>query len=167
VALDAYMSLWYRVIAELAGTHYVMDGWEYSTGGAKEVMMSMIMQWGIIRRFNLDVARKAWDMPDLFSDLSEGDQRVQVLAMRTIRVLDARGDEITLDRALEMVVAAILRLKDAGLPYEDPLSPASSLKKIPLMSPLWMAGPKWRRYEPMTDVFMAARETVNRLIANS
>jgi len=52
---DAYMSLWYRVIAEMAGRHVVMDGWEYSNGGVDEVLFSLYLRWRIFRATTLQI----------------------------------------------------------------------------------------------------------------
>jgi hypothetical protein len=55
---DAYMSLWYRVIGEMAGSHVVMDGWQYSTGGVKEVVFSMLLKRRVIRPYTQATAVK-------------------------------------------------------------------------------------------------------------
>ncbi len=158
---DAYMSLWYRVIGEMAGAHYVMDGWEYSTGGAKEVTFSMLMQWRYIRHFNLDQAARLFQVQNIFPDMSSDDRRKELEGMWGIRVYDQRGKELRIDDILDMLLTAIIDLHGKGLPYQDLLGPALTLKALPILSPLGPRG--FHGVPPVTDRFWKAHEAVEKM----
>lgn len=161
---DAYMSLWYRVMGELAGQHRVMDGWEYSTGGLKEVLFAMFMQWRIIRRYNFDDAVRIFNLSDFMTDLTPEQQLTELEGMWSMRVFDAVGDEITIDRALVMAVTAIDDLVNHDLPYDELLEPAYRLMQVPVLSPLWRpeAGPS----DPFTPAYCQARESLGVILGN-
>ncbi|WKZ28988.1 MAG: hypothetical protein QY323_05705 [Patescibacteria group bacterium] len=112
---DAYMSLWYRVIGELTGKHYLMDGWEYSTGGVKEVMFTVLMQ----NQAFLDAFR----MKDFLPDVPEERLREEYWAMREVRIYDAQGQDINVIKAVEMIVAAVADLRKRGLPCQELIPP--------------------------------------------
>lgn len=133
---DAYMSLWYRVIGELAGAHFVMDGWEYSTGGMKEVLFSMFMRWAIIRPYTKDIAVETFGLRNFHPGMTPQEEREEFEAMRKIRVYDAAGGEIPIDVALAKSIKAIYDLKDRGFPYQDLLEPAWRLMQTPILSPM-------------------------------
>ncbi len=132
----AYMALWYRVIGELAGSHFVMDGWEYSTGGLKEVLFSMFMQWAIIRPYTKRAAVEAFGLQNFHAGMTAVEAQAEFEAMRKIRVYDASGMEITVDIALTKSVAAIYDLKNRGFAYDDLLEPAWRLMQTPILSPM-------------------------------
>ncbi|MBI2596462.1 hypothetical protein HYW46_07075 [Candidatus Daviesbacteria bacterium] len=157
---DAYMSLWYRVLGEMAGTHWVMDGWEYSTGGLREVMFSMIMQWGVIRSFNKDTAVKAFGLKNFHSGLTKEEESLEFMEMRKMRVYDSAGIDIRIDGALSKSVDAIYDLKQRNFPYQDLLGPANSIMQTPFMSPYLMADEK---YSPVGFGTQKYREAKDRL----
>ena len=155
----AYMALWYRVLGELAGAHFVMDGWEYSTGGLKEVLFSMFMQWAIIRPYTKQAAIRTFGLKNFLPGMSAEDERNEFDAMRKIRVYDSSGAEITVDRALEKSVAAIYDLKDRGFAYDELLEPAWKLMQTPIVSSLDSDIARTSRY-------LAAREKLYKLKAS-
>ena len=160
---EAYMSLWYRVIGEMAGSHYVMDGWEYSTGGLKEVMFSMFMQWRYIRSYNLRQAARIFGLQNFLTGLTPEQERREIRAMWGIRVYDQRGKELRIDDVLAMAVAAIDDLRNQGLPYDGLLAPACSIKGTPLLSPLPVQGSEKYGVPSPTDRFWKARERVEQI----
>ena len=155
----AYMALWYRVLGELAGAHFVMDGWEYSTGGLKEVLFSMFMQWAIIRPYTKQAAIRTFGLKNFLPSMSTEDERNEFDAMRKIRVYDSSGAEITVDRALEKSVAAIYDLKDRGFACDELLEPAWKLMQTPIVSSLDSDIARTSRY-------LAAREKLYKLKAS-
>ncbi len=155
----AYMALWYRVLGELAGAHFVMDGWEYSTGGLKEVLFSMFMQWAIIRPYTKQAAIRTFGLKNFLPGMSAEDERNEFDAMRKIRVYDSSGAEITVDRALEKSVAAIYDLKDRGFACDELLEPAWKLMQTPIVSSLDSDIARTSRY-------LAAREKLYKLKAS-
>lgn len=144
---EAYMSLWYRVIGELAGSHYVMDGWEYSVGAVKEVVFSMILQWGIIRSYNVHDAYRIFGLRNFNME--------DWLAARMMRLYDSVRIEIQIDAALAKVVGAMEDLKGRGFSYQEFGGPATSLMRIPFFSPL--NGEDKIGYGGFTNTFMNAR----------
>lgn len=132
---DAYMSLWYRVIGEMAGTHTVSNGWEYTTGGAKEALFTMMLRWRYIRPFNLRAAANAFELTDFFSDLSEADKMRELEAMRTVTLHADDDAEILLPQAVVMMANAIDNLQRRGFACEDLIDVALRMKKLPLLSP--------------------------------
>ncbi|MFC1638924.1 hypothetical protein ACFL26_01485 [Patescibacteria group bacterium] len=132
---EAYMSLWYRVIAEMAGSHYLMDGWEYSTGGVKEVMLSLIMQWRGIRPRMLDCAVHGWRLQDFMVGKSREDQLAELEEMQKIRIYDERSAVLAIDDILESVVVAVEDLRERGMDYEPLLGLAATIKSTPSFTP--------------------------------
>jgi len=139
---DAYMSLWYRVLGEMAGAHYLADGWEYCVGGVKEAMFSMAMQWRIFRRYNIREMARVWGLQNFHPGMSAREEMAELERMWMIRLYDERGQELRIDQILAMVVKAIKELAGDGLPYDDLLGPAWNLKKMPILSPL-IGGGNW------------------------
>jgi hypothetical protein len=133
---EAYMSLWYRVIGEMAGSHYLMDGWEYSTGGVKEAMFSMLLRWRMIRRSNVSAAAKHFGLQNFLPATMPADSADEIReleAMWNIRVYDQRGEELHIDDLLEKAVHAIDDLRGRGLPYQDLVNPAWNIMQTPLL----------------------------------
>lgn len=161
---DAYMALWYRVIGELAGQHFVFDGWQYSTGGVREVLFSMFLQWRIIRKYNLEGAISHFGLKN-FEPITAHSEKIDELeAMWGIRVFDSSSKEITIDLALQMVVEAIADLKTRGFPYQDLLEPAMRMKQIPVLSPLALSGVREQfPSEPFTPTFERAGRALKQL----
>lgn len=168
---DAYMSLWYRVLGEMAGTHIVMDGWEYSYGGLREVLFSMFMQWRVIRPTTRDVAVKEFGLQNL-SPLQNfmppngfyADMYKDYEAMWNIRILDSELKELHLDEALAKSVAAITELKERGLPCDDLFNASWKLMLIliPFFSPFMMSDQK--PYECWTPLYWEARERLHKMM---
>ena len=165
---DAYISLWYRVLGELAGSHYVMNGWEYSSGGVKEVLFSMFMQWAIIRPFTKSVAIETFGLKNFHPGMTLEQERAEYEAMRKMRVYSSSGKEITIDIALFKIVDAIFDLKQYGFQCDDLLDAAWKLKQIPVLSPLSCDPVSWSYapYNPMTQEFKFARDKLELLVAN-
>lgn len=134
---DAYMSLWYRVMGELAGKHVVMNGWEYSTGGLKEVLFANFMQSAVIRRNTWKTAVKTFQLRDFMSDLSVERQREEFDAMQRIQIVDASGADLSLDRTLGMAVSAIEDCIARNLPCDELVAPAWTLMQVPFFSPFF------------------------------
>lgn len=147
---DAYMSMWYRVLGEMVGNHFMMDGWEYSTGGVKEVLFSLFMQWDVFgregRRIHDDDFGTLYDavgIRDFLTDLPPGRSCWDELEeMRKIRIHSPSGIDVTnyaLQWAVEKITAAVVDLRKRGLPYGELLD--LSWK----MSLNWLRGrpPEW------------------------
>lgn len=152
---DAYMSLWYRVIGELAGAHYMMDGWEYSTGGVKEALFSFRMQFSMLP-YKSPAAMAELDMQDFFIGTTPAERQAEISAMRQIRVYGADGDPIFIDKAFSMIVKAARDLRDRGLPYEELVEPAKIMRVVPFLCsvkyghsylPYGWQTPRWQEAE--------------------
>lgn len=154
------MSLWYRVLGEIAGAHYLMGGWEYSVGGVKEAMFSMAMQWRIFRRYNIHEMARAWGLGNFRPGMSPQEEMAELERMWSIRLYDERSKELRIDQILAMVVRAIKELAKSGLPYEDLLGPAWNLKRMHILSPLIGGGNRYDEpFVPeVTDTYVRAAD---------
>lgn len=170
---DAYMSMWYRVLGEMVGNHFMMDGWEYSTGGVKEVLFSLFMQWDVFgcegRRIHDDFATlfDAVGIQDFLTDLPPGRTWWdEVEEMRNIRIHSPSGMDVTnyaLQWAVEKVTAAIIDLRKRELPYRELLDLCWK------MSLNWHRGrvPEWYtndspRYSPLIrDCFRTMKQIMH------
>lgn len=157
---DAYMSLWYRVIGELAGQHRVPKYWEYTFGGVREVMFSMFMRWRIIRPTTEQVAIQEFGLKNFEPTTPYRDKIQEYEAMWKMRVIDHEGQEIHLDRALALVVSAITDLKRRGFPIEDFVSAARKMKAIWAFTPSF-----YKPYEIFTPTYNEACEELKSLAA--
>lgn len=98
-----YMFLWFRVLEERAGHHYLLDGWQYSNGGAEEFVRSMEMQFGFINPENgMEHFPKETDLEAEF-------KRIQ-----KIRVFAQDGREIRLEEGAHLLKEAIKDLHRRG-----------------------------------------------------
>lgn len=136
---DAYMSLWYRVLGELAGRHDVIDAWEYSTGGVKEVFFSLLMQWRIIRPFTKQEAIETFGLKNFHPGLTRQEEGEEFEAMWKIRIYDSAKNEITVESALGKVANAVYDLHARGFNCEHLLVLAECIAGIPMRSPFFMA----------------------------
>lgn len=160
---EAYMVLWYNVLTEMAGKHFVMDGWEYSTGGVKEVVFSLFLQWRVIRNYNLQQASKGFGL--FFGNLIEHHQKMFKLEDSwKMHIYDADGEEICLGRALKKVVAAIEKLKSMGFDYDNLIKLAWELKVIPGISPFGFRGEQFG-LRPLDSDYYEARNRLEKLFA--
>lgn len=158
---DAYMALWYNVIAEFSGRHFVVDGWEYSLGGLREVFFSMMLSWRCIRWYNKDQAARIFGLESLFAGLDHKSTQNLFEEMQKIRVYDSDGKEITIDKALALSVNAICDLRDRGFECDDFVGIAWSLKGLPILSPFVDDGPSnWE-----TDLYFQAREKLEKIVS--
>ena len=148
---DAYMSLWYRVLGELTGKHFLMDGWEYSTGGVKEVMFTTFMQFTMLP-FKSRAAMGEFDLKDFMTDLSPDQRLAEIEAMTKIRLHAADGSEIRVDQALAMIVKAIEDLKSRGLPYQDLVAPAMRMSTAPFLASVKYGRSRFP-YDPNTPLY--------------
>ncbi len=154
-----YMSLWYNVIAEMAGSHYVMDGWEYSIGGAREVMFTMLWQWRYIRSYNREQAIRNFGLEKLFEGLDHQAMRALVEDLYNLRVYDSAGQIVTIVQAFTKLLAAIADLQARGFQCKELLGIANTLQAIPVLSPYWKDGPSIF----LTEEYLQGRETLKRL----
>lgn len=164
---DAYISLWYRVIGELAGKHYVMDGWQYSVGGVKEVLFSMFMQWGVIRPFTAKVAHEEFGLQNFHPGLLCEQLCAEYEGMLKIRVYDHEDREIDLPRAMEMVSDAILDLAARGFSFEDLRVPATQFIKLWAFSPVFNAGPEQWPYAMDEQRYFDATKRLKAFLAHN
>lgn len=137
---DAYMSLWYRVIGEMACKLVVMDGWEYSNGGVDEVLFALYLHWRLFRMSTLREGAAHFNLKNFCSDMPTEELWRELEAMWAMRIFDARGKELRLDVLLKMCVDAVLDLRERELPYNDILWRANKMKAI------WAFAPNF--YEP-------------------
>ncbi len=133
---DAYMSLWYRVIGEMAGKHVVINGWEYSNGGVDEVLFSLFLQWRVLRRYNLEQGVEIFGLKNFLPGMSQTELVQELEAMWKMRIFDAEGIEIRLDSAFAKCVDAVSYLHERDLPYDTLLDKAFRIMKVPFFSPL-------------------------------
>jgi hypothetical protein len=157
---DAYMALFYNVMAELSGSHFVANGWEYSVGGVKEIFFSMLMQFRYIRLHNLRAATEVFGLESLFCGLSEYEQRTMLRSMAKMKVYDAQQEEITLDKALQLCVDAIADLQSRGFDTSDLIGLAWSLKTLPFVSPFFNTPEMWE-----SRTYFQARTKLERLVS--
>jgi len=162
---DAYMSLWYRVIGELAGKHYLMDGWEYSTGGLQEVLFSMLMRWRVIRSHNVREGAAELHFANFHPGLSREKLMEELRGMWEIRVYEADGTPVRLDQALEKAVTAIRDLQSRGFDASALIGPAWRLSQVPWRSPYFMAGqtPDDPNQDCMSPLYLEMRDAIREL----
>lgn len=158
---DAYMALWYLVIGELSGRHYVMDGWEYSTGGAKEVLFSMFVQWAGVTATTLPEAKRRWGLGNFDHCTTHEEIWEELKAMRRIRVFDSALDEIRVDRALAKCVDALYDLRARGFPTTELESIAWTMKAIPVLSLGCLSWGDNLPYYPITNLYSDARNRLH------
>ncbi len=132
---DAYMSLWYRVIGEMAGKLVVSDGWEYSTGGVEEVMFALFLRWRILRVSNLEDGISFFGLKNFHPGMTLPEVWEEIRQMWAMRIFDAHGKEILLLDALEQGIAAIEYLKERHFSYEGLLRKAWKISCIPFFTP--------------------------------
>lgn len=161
---DAYMSLWYRVLGELAGRHYLMDGWEYSTGGVKEVMFTVFMQFSMLP-FKDSNLMAQFDLKDFLTDLPPDRRLAEINAMTKILLHDAAGTEIPHDQAFSMIVTAIEDLRVRGLPYRDLVAPAQRLGIAPFLCAVRF-GDARLPYNPFTERYRDADRRLKSIAAS-
>ncbi len=135
---NAYMSLWYRMIGEFAGSLIVMDGWEYSTGSVQEVLFAMCIEWAAIRKVNLEAAAKALVVGSLHPGFESQETRVALEGVRRIPVYDSSKHEIRIDVAFTKVVEAIRDLRNRDLPCKELINLAWKFATTPFVSPFAM-----------------------------
>jgi hypothetical protein len=125
---DAYMAMWYRVLGEMVGNHFMMPGWEYSTGGVKEVLFSLYMQWNVIGREmsrvfeDVQTVYETVGIKDFLVDVAPGQFQQELEEMRKIRIHSPSGIDVTnyaLEWAIQKVTEAVLDLRKRELPYKD------------------------------------------------
>jgi|GEM_PF-1753895 len=160
---DAYMSLWYRVIGELAGKHYLMDGWEYSTGGLQEVLFSMLMRWRVIRSYNVREAAREFMFKDFHPGMDDRALFEEVKKMWEIRVHEADGAEVRLDQALAKAVAAIRDLQARGFDASGLIGPAWRLSMIPWRSPYFGGASPDDGVPAMTPLYLEMRDAIREI----
>ncbi|MDO8504892.1 MAG: hypothetical protein Q7S36_03525 [Candidatus Liptonbacteria bacterium] len=132
---DAYMSLWYRVIGEMAGRHVVMDDWEYSNGGVDEVLFSLMLHWRILRMSNCEENGRHFGLKNFLSGVPQEEKLRELQEMWKIRIFDAKRKEIRLDAALRKCVDAIYCLRERELPYDTLLRKAHKMMLVPWFTP--------------------------------
>ncbi|HTK60251.1 MAG TPA: hypothetical protein VL283_03555 [Candidatus Baltobacteraceae bacterium] len=161
----AYMSLWYRVIGELAGKHYLMDGWEYSTGGLQEVLFSMLMRWRVIRSFNVREGAAEFRFANFHPGLSREKLMEELRGMWEIRIYEADGAEVRLDQALAKAVGAIRDLQARGFDASNLIGPAWRLSQVPWRSPFFMAGfsPDSRDERTFSPLYEEMRDAIKEI----
>lgn len=160
---DAYMSLWYRVIGEVAGSHRVIYGWEYTDGGLKEVFFSMLLQWRCIRPTTEQIAINEFGLTNLqpMKDFLPDNgfypnKMAEYEAMWKMRVFDAGKEEIRIDKALAMAVAAIQDLRERGFACDDLFNIAWKMMLIPFFSPFMMSDDPMKK--DLTPLYWESRE---------
>lgn len=132
---EAYMSLWYRVIGEMAGKLVVKDGWEYSNGGVDEVLFAFYLGWRVFNATTLKKGAGHFNLQNFLPGMTQEEIWVELEAMWKMRVFDERGKEIRLADALKMCVDAIFDLKQRDLPHEQLLCKAGKMKSVWAFTP--------------------------------
>lgn len=131
---EAYLSLWYRVIGELAGTHFVPNEWEYSLGAVKEVIFSSLLQWRLIHLGTLKESVGLFGLKNFHHDLPPEEIEAELNAMSKIRVMYEDGTELMIDGALEKCVNAIEYLIGHGFEWREHQKLAWQLMRVPIQS---------------------------------
>lgn len=158
---EAYMSLWYRVIGEMAGKMVMMDGWEYSKGGVDEVLFALYLQWHLFRRSNFKEGSRHFNLKNFLPGMSPGEILQELEGMWAMRIFDSKGNEIRLDCALKLCADAIYDLRQKGLPYDTLLEKARKMKAVWAFAPCFYV-PDDDRAVLISDSF---RETSGRIDA--
>ena len=96
---DAYMALWLDVIERKATRIAMVDGWEYSNGGAEEYLQALLMQAGRRDRSDIEIVDQ------------RGDPLDQTVALRLL----AGAVEDLLGRGFVPVVTATVLSRMVGL----------------------------------------------------
>lgn len=135
---DAYMALWYQVIAELAGRHILMDGWQYSNGCIQEVFFSLLLQHGAFSIKDMDKAKRCFEL-----DLNYQSARNELEAMRFQRITveleaiskitihDDANQVLTAGEVLAKLADAVYELVELCLPFRGQLGPALGILYLP------------------------------------
>jgi hypothetical protein len=95
-----YMSLWVRVIEELAGEVHMTEGWQFSDGAVEEFTLAMHMRYGFLP--NLDFKRA--------QSLSKEEYR----RVRSMQIYDHTGAPMMIDCGTGMINDAIDELIEKG-----------------------------------------------------
>ena len=162
---DAYMSLWYRVIAEMAGQHYLMDGWEYSTGGIKEVLLTLTMQWRGFDENFVKLATLKWGVKNFLPNMTDEQKSKELLGMSRIGLVNQAGEKISIDAVLDLVVNAADDLHERGMENVELLGLASSVQSIPQFAPLHLPDEMAEHVNAWQgDRFQEASERLNDLL---
>ncbi|HVM73645.1 MAG TPA: hypothetical protein VMU13_02075 [Candidatus Paceibacterota bacterium] len=159
----AYMALWFLVLGELSGRHYVMDAWEYSTGQAREVLFSMFLQWAGVTRSNLDEVKQQWGLGNFDHCTTVERVREELENMRKIRVFDSSSRVIHSDVALAKCVDALYWLHDHGFGTQELEKIAWAMKQIPVLS---LGCLNWEQppYDPFTRIYDDARKRLHEFL---
>jgi hypothetical protein len=131
---EAYLSLWYRVIGELAGTHFVPKEWEFSLGAIKEVIFSSLLQWRLIHLGTLKETVGLFGLKNFHQDLPPEEMEAELNAMSNIRIKSEDGTELSIDAALEKCVNAIEYLDHRGFDWRAHQRLAWQLMRVPIQS---------------------------------
>lgn len=91
-----FQALWLNIIAEKVTTLYPVDDWEYSTGAAEEFTHAYQLKLGAPKSKNHEFRGRE-------EDLERWNQ---------LNVIDARGEEISLEQGLAMIDQAIVYIKE-------------------------------------------------------
>ena len=135
---DAYMALWYQVIAEMAGRHILMDGWQYSTGCVHETYFSLLLQQGAIKSKDLAAAKHCFEMELISSDAYNKLDNInfpkieeQLREISKITIHDEDNQTLTTADVLIKLSNVIYELVEFQLPYKDLLGPALGIICLP------------------------------------
>lgn len=105
-----YMALWYRVIEGKAKEIHLIDNWEFSNGGVEEFVRGSEMRCGL-------------------SELENNSD---------VRVMDGRGNDISLNRGAQMIAEALINLRSRG--FEAPRLEVA-LRKLEKLGQLCSSAP--------------------------
>jgi len=161
---DTYMSLWYRVIGEMAGRHDLMDGWEYSNGGVDEVLFSLYLRWRIFRMSNLQDGIGMFGLKNFLPGMSMQEQQRELQAMWEMRIYDASGNEIRLDSALKKCVDVVYTLRERGLPFDAFLARANQMMLMPFFTPAFYEPDDENGRITDSDCYQEASKRLKRLL---
>lgn len=131
---EAYMSLWYSVIGELAGAHYVQDDWAYSLGSLREVFFSSLMKFGMIQPYSKQWAVEAFGLQNFFAGLTPQEEFAEYMRMQKIKLYESNGQELHLDKAIHLCAQALTNLKKWGFPCQEMINISYKLMQIPVLS---------------------------------
>ncbi len=97
-----FQALWLSIIGEMCTELHMTEGWEYSNGGSEEFTHVIQLQLGIPQHQQL-----------VFFNTKESEEANR-LRMKSIRIYDHVGRELTLDDGIDMVGRAVCELVARG-----------------------------------------------------
>lgn len=104
---DAYMGLWLDTIERKATRLALVDGWEYSNGGAEEYLQALLMQAGRRDRNNIEIV-------DARGEVLSHKRGIELLAAAIAELLDRNFKPTVLAQVLHRAIKLHGFVRDEG-----------------------------------------------------